>query len=67
MAKIRIQRDKCKGCLLCVSVCPRGALVLETTLNRRGIKPVKHKQGAGCSGCALCALMCPDCCIEVYK
>jgi 2-oxoglutarate ferredoxin oxidoreductase subunit delta len=67
MPRITINKDKCKGCLLCVSACPQGLIVVEEELNLRGIKPVKFKPGGKCVGCALCALMCPDCCIEVYK
>ncbi|RKY31510.1 MAG: 2-oxoacid:acceptor oxidoreductase [Candidatus Omnitrophota bacterium] len=67
MAKININRDKCKGCLICISFCPKGIIVLDENLNRKGIKPVKVKENEECLGCAMCAVMCPDCCIEVYK
>ncbi len=67
MAKIAIDRERCKGCLLCVSFCPKGCICVEEKLNVKGIKPVRFKEGAGCLGCLRCALVCPDCCIEVYK
>ena len=67
MAKITIDRDKCKGCQLCITVCPKGAIEIDTELNRFGIKPVKVKKNIECSGCTMCAIICPDCCIEVYK
>jgi len=67
MPKITINREKCKGCLLCVSVCPKGALIVDKDLNKKGVKPVKFKDGVECIGCAMCAVICPDCCIEVYK
>ncbi|MDD5730209.1 MAG: 4Fe-4S binding protein [Candidatus Omnitrophica bacterium] len=67
MAKITINRDKCKGCLLCISFCPKGAIVLDKDLNARGAKPVKFKGDSDCLGCMMCALICPDCCIEVEK
>lgn len=77
MAKVKVDREKCKGCLLCVSFCPKGVLVVEESLNRYGVKPVKFlsrasseknaKEGARCMGCAMCAMICPECCIEVYK
>jgi 2-oxoglutarate ferredoxin oxidoreductase subunit delta len=67
MAKITIDKDKCKGCLLCVSVCPRQAIVVDNILNQKGLKAVKPKEDADCSGCAMCALICPDCCIEVWR
>lgn len=67
MPKITINRDKCKGCLLCISFCPKGSIVLDKDLNPKGVKPVKIKNDSECLGCALCAIICPDCCIEVYK
>lgn len=67
MGKIVINRERCKGCLLCVSVCPRKAISADKKLNRKGAKPVKFDENAGCAGCAICAVICPDCCIEVYK
>ena len=67
MPKITINKDKCKGCLLCVGVCPRGLIIVDEEFNSRGIKPVKFKAGGKCVGCAMCAIICPDCCIEVYK
>lgn len=67
MPSVRIDREKCKGCLLCVSFCPKGHLSVDNKLNRKGFKPVKAKDASQCLGCALCAIICPDCCIEVYK
>ena len=67
MPKIKINREKCKGCLLCVSVCPKGSIKADDKLNRKGVKPVKFAEGASCIGCAMCAVICPDCCIEVFK
>lgn len=67
MAKLTINTEKCKGCLLCVGVCPKGALVPLKELNKKGFLPVGMKEGAVCAGCKFCALICPDCCIEISK
>jgi 2-oxoglutarate ferredoxin oxidoreductase subunit delta len=67
MAKIVIDKEKCKGCLLCVSVCPKGALISLKELNKKGVLPVGVEDGIPCSGCRFCALICPDCCIEIIK
>ena len=66
MAKIHINKDKCKGCYLCVVNCPNNLIKISDKLNAKGIKPVKVSEGK-CLGCALCALICPECIIEVYK
>jgi len=67
MAKIIIDREKCKGCFICVSACPKGLIKPEKTLNKKGVNPVKFAGDDECLGCCLCAIICPDCCIEVYK
>lgn len=68
MGKIKIDKDRCKGCMLCVSVCSRGLIVKSKKLNKRGICAVELTGPVGkCNGCAMCAIICPDVCIEVYK
>jgi len=67
VAKIIIDQKKCKGCLLCVSFCPKGSIKADECLNQQGIKPVKFNKNSQCLGCAMCAIICPDCCIEVWK
>ncbi|MDD5431642.1 MAG: 4Fe-4S binding protein [Candidatus Omnitrophica bacterium] len=67
MAKIIINKNKCKGCLLCISVCPKGLIVRGEELNTLGVKPAKFKDEQVCLGCMMCAVICPECCIEVYK
>ena len=62
MAKVTINQDRCKGCGLCVSVCPK-----KEKLNRKGYNPAEPVNMADCIGCAMCATMCPDCVITVEK
>ena len=67
MAKIKIDKDKCKGCMLCVSVCPNKLIIRSNSLNKKGVRAVEIKDADKCTGCAMCAIMCPDACIEVYR
>jgi len=67
MAKIKINQDKCKGCFLCMSFCPKGLIKKSVKLNKRGLNFVEFDSAGDCIGCMQCALICPDCCIEVYK
>jgi 2-oxoglutarate ferredoxin oxidoreductase subunit delta len=67
MAKLIINKDKCKGCLLCIRFCPKGCITVDTVLNAKGVTPVIFREDAGCSGCMMCALICPDVCIEIVK
>ena len=68
MAKVTFKTDLCKGCGLCVNVCPKGIVHLsETTLNNKGHHPAVVTDQEKCIGCAFCATMCPDCVITVER
>lgn len=66
MATTKIDKERCKGCELCISVCPKKILGLSEKVNTQGYHFVEQK-GTDCIGCALCARICPDVVIEVYK
>ncbi len=68
-AKGRIEIDQalCKGCLLCISFCPKNAISESASLNASGYSPVSFQQNGECTGCAVCALVCPEVVIEVYR
>ena len=68
MAKLIIKDDNCKGCGLCVDVCPKGILELsKDRINHKGHHPVELTDEEACISCASCALMCPDCVITVMN
>ena len=67
MPEIKIDREKCKGCELCVHFCPKRCLAMEDSYNRRGYKPSQMLNKDDCTGCAICALVCPDVAIEVWR
>lgn len=67
MAKITIKKDACKGCGLCAVNCPNNLIVMDETLNIRGVRPAKFLDSDKCTGCKMCAIICPDICIEVFK
>jgi len=62
-----LELDRCKGCGLCVSVCPPHVLALdETIVNALGYHPVRLTNAEACTSCALCARICPDAVFAVY-
>lgn len=66
--KVSFNRDKCKGCELCVSFCPKHIISMDVAaVNAKGYHPAGITNEAECIGCASCALMCPDCCISIYQ
>ncbi|MDR2646629.1 MAG: 4Fe-4S dicluster domain-containing protein [Oscillospiraceae bacterium] len=68
MGKVTFLENECKGCALCVSVCPKKIVRLANErLNARGYHPAEVVGMDACIGCAFCAAMCPDCVITVEK
>ncbi len=68
MAKVTFREDRCKGCGLCVEVCPKKIIELsKDRLNEKGYSPAEVLEMDKCIGCAFCATMCPDCVITVEK
>lgn len=67
MPKIKIINNYCKGCLLCIPVCPCDALEASKALNDYGIHIAAFKTDGKCTGCTNCATTCPDLAIEVFK
>lgn len=65
--RVSINKERCKGCRLCVSVCPQKILSPSAASNRLGIYVVEVKKRGECLGCARCAIICPDVAIEVYR
>ena len=69
MSRIVIDEDRCKGCLLCTTVCPENIIRQSRTMNVQGYKIVESDPGLAqaCTGCTACAQMCPDLAIVVWR
>jgi 2-oxoglutarate ferredoxin oxidoreductase subunit delta len=57
---IIIDEEMCKGCSICIEVCPKGTLEISVTINRRGYYIPVVKDQALCACCRLCETICPD-------
>ena len=65
---VKFREDRCKGCELCISVCPKKILAIRMdVVNKQGYHPAGIVDTDACVGCATCALMCPDGVINVYQ
>ena len=65
---ISINEDRCKGCELCIQVCPKDLIHSATHFSARGYRPAILVDPEGqCTGCLLCSTICPDVAITVYR
>ncbi|HEA47442.1 MAG TPA: ferredoxin family protein [bacterium] len=67
MAKIVIDKERCKGCEFCIPVCPKNLITMSQRLNSKGYHSAEPVKGEECTACGLCYLICPDIAIEVWK
>ena len=59
--QVEVISQLCKGCGLCVSLCPTG--VLAKSAEGKAMVADETK----CIGCQNCVLHCPDFCVEVTE
>lgn len=67
MHKLWIDERYCKGCLICVEVCPTKAIVSSNKINAKGYVIPVEKDMNCCKVCGLCELMCPDFAIAIEE
>lgn len=61
VANITILNERCKGCNICASFCPKHILELDS------LGKISVKNEADCILCGQCELRCPDYAIYVEK
>ena len=62
-----IDNERCKGCGLCVAICPKKVLELSDKVNPKGYFPAYRARPEDCIYCAMCATMCPDVAITLVE
>ncbi len=74
MAKVKgrttFEEDLCKGCGLCVTVCPVNIISLDNSrINKKGYHPaaIEDEDMDKCIACTNCATICPDVVITVER
>ncbi|NMA94898.1 MAG: 4Fe-4S binding protein [Clostridiales bacterium] len=68
MARVTFDEERCKGCELCTTVCPKDIVIMaKDRINSKGYHPATVVEMDKCIGCAFCAIICPDVVIEVEK
>jgi len=64
---IEVDTERCKGCGVCVEVCPAKVIELGAKVNSKGYSYCHMVRPDDCIGCANCAMVCPDSCITVFR
>jgi 2-oxoglutarate ferredoxin oxidoreductase subunit delta len=66
--RIEIDRERCKGCGLCVGACPEKILMLsKDQSNAQGLPFAQCFDPGRCTACQSCAIICPDTAIRVLR
>lgn len=65
--RVIIDQEFCKGCSLCIRICPREVLGLSNRFNSVGYYPAVVESAEKCNGCGFCAQVCPEVAISVYR
>lgn len=65
---VEINQDWCKGCYICLAVCPVDDIFcMELGVGEKGFIPIYVENLETCTGCKLCELLCPDLAIVVQN
>jgi 2-oxoglutarate ferredoxin oxidoreductase subunit delta len=65
--EITVEKNRCKGCELCVHACPKQVLAMSKEINDKGYFFSIVAEQSKCIGCRFCAFTCPDVAIEVAQ
>lgn len=65
--RISVDPRLCKGCHICIAVCPQGVLKASETVDNRGFYLPVVADIDSCKVCGLCEMECPDFAIVVVS
>ncbi len=67
--RIKIDKEMCKGCGLCMLFCPRKLIKKgENHINSQGYYPAMFDDPENrCNSCDMCGKMCPEAAIEIIR
>ena len=68
MEKMQVQFERCKGCGLCVTVCPKKIVALQKEKrNEKGYFTAVCTDEDACISFAMVSMIFPDCAITIQK
>lgn len=62
-----IDKERCKGCSLCIVNCPKDILAKTSDVNDQGAYYTVCTDEDLCIACGNCAVMCPEAAIVINK
>jgi len=66
MKSITFAEEKCKGCGICITACPKKIIALDNDkINKKGYHPAGVKDQDLCTSCTQCAIICPHVVIRI--
>ena len=65
--EIRLNQKWCKGCYLCLEICPRKVFEKSAEVSEKGFHPVEVLHPERCTRCLQCEMICPDLALDVEK
>ena len=65
--RVLIDRERCKGCELCIAACPENVLNMSEERNSKGYRVAAPVWQNDCTGCKACAMVCPDAAVEIMR
>ena len=66
-SKIKVNQKWCKGCYICLEVCPKKVFEKSKEVSEKGFNPVVVAHPEECTACLQCEMLCPDLAINVEK
>ena len=67
MMAVYIDKELCKSCKICISLCAKNVFAMTTHVNKKGYNYVEAVNEDDCVACGRCENSCPDFVIYVEK
>ncbi|WP_202319210.1 4Fe-4S dicluster domain-containing protein [Archaeoglobus neptunius] len=65
--EIHVNRAFCKGCNICIEVCPTRVFEISKDLSERGVHYPVPENSDKCTICRRCEIMCPDFALSIEE
>ena len=62
---ITVDRFLCKGCGICIDMCPREVYEWSKDISKKGVRYPLPAHPEKCTKCRICEILCPDFAISV--